>query len=53
MKTENLINWSALSTKLSGNPYGIRKNGYPKKYNIAIKELIVMLETWEKVYLKE
>ncbi len=45
---KDIINWSELSTLLSGNRGAVRKNHIPKKYKAKINKLISYIEAWEK-----
>jgi len=49
--SENLINWSELSRKLSGSDNSIRANKIPKKYELKVKRLLKLLELWERLFL--
>ena len=48
MQIEDLINWKNVSKNLSGNATSIRKNKFPKKYEVRINYLIQLLEIWDK-----
>ena len=48
MQIENLINWKNVSKNLAGNETSIRKNNFPKKYEVRINYLIQFLEIWDK-----
>ena len=45
---KDIINWRALSTKLTGNPENVRRNKIPKRFKSLIKELDDLLVYWEK-----
>jgi hypothetical protein len=48
MSAKELINWRALSVKLTGNPENVRRNKVPKRFQKLIKELDDLLIYWSK-----
>jgi len=48
MSAKELINWRALSSKLTGNPENVRRGKVPKRFQKLIKELDDLLLYWVK-----
>lgn len=48
MSAKELINWRALSVKLTGNPENVRRTKVPKRFQKLIKELDDLLLYWSK-----
>lgn len=49
-KSNDLINWSALSTHLTGHPTYIRKGKVLKAEKAKVKELLDFIEYWKTKY---
>jgi hypothetical protein len=53
MKSEDLINFGALSEMLTGRKDVIRKNRVQKKYSKRVEELKVLIQYWVDMKSKE
>lgn len=52
VSVKDIINWKQVSRILAGNETSIRKNKHPQKYARAIDNMLIMLELWDKIYLR-
>lgn len=52
-KTEELINYRALSRFITGGELNITRNNIPKKYKYKVRLLHLFIEMWQKLIVEE